>query len=42
MSQPVVEALWVSFKSLPPKDAIVAVVLKDIVTEMFRKECVKL
>ena len=31
ISQPVVEESWVSFRSLPPKEAIVAVVLKDMV-----------
>ena len=32
----VAEASWVNFSSLPPKEAIVAVVLKDIVS---RLEC---
>ena len=31
ISQPVVDASWVSLRSLPPKEAIVAVVLSDMV-----------
>ena len=37
MSQPVVLALWLSFSSLPPKQAMVAfVVTEDIVNVMAR------
>lgn len=35
ISQPVEEALWVSLRSLPPNEAIVAVVLKGIVCIYF-------
>jgi hypothetical protein len=40
ISQPVVDALCVSFRSFPPKEAIVAVVLNDILNfkrGMFKK-----
>jgi len=34
ISQPRVVALWVSFRSLPPKEAMVAVVWKDMMRVM--------
>lgn len=42
ISQPVVDALWASLRSLPPKQAMVAVVLTDIARSREYQQLVRL